>query len=506
MKSNQFSREWVWATLFLLGACIHVVGIGMPFLGHFAQHQADYATVVQRWLETGLDPLKPAMRFLARGTNRYFYGDLPLNMVLTTWLVQWTGWSISFAGRLLVVIYYFLSVLGFWKLLKLLEINAFVRSWALYYYLLSPLTLIYGQAYLLEIPALCFGVWGYYYFILGTRTKALSAYLIGAFFLSLMLSLRIYYAPILIPLAVLWFRHRGIKAWSHLQTYALPLLAISIPLIWHLTAAALSSAHGDESSLQDNLRVFVLSDPILQKYGKNLTYYLPMAVNFIAKIVTPVGFCTVILAFLGVRKQRSGDLLRFCSLGILAYLSLFLIAVRKFIEFDYYYLPLVPFFALIAALGTERLTSGKSKNLINLTCVLVTFLFALRLSINPILRVPEEDAFVLKSAQLVREYVPKDARVIASHGSSSSFLYYCEREGWTFQTSEDRDIAVRHQNEHLGSAIDRLELRRKQGARYFALADKRQIKLNPGFFNYLDQKYQRLKDTEESLIYHLQSS
>ena len=111
LKSKvSWGNWWIFAGL---GLILHVIGVNRPFLGNFAQHQTDYATVVQRWLETSIAPWDPVMRFLANGKNRLFYGDFPLTLTLVAWFCKLTGSSIEFAGRGLSAILFFLSLFPF---------------------------------------------------------------------------------------------------------------------------------------------------------------------------------------------------------------------------------------------------------------------------------------------------------------------------------------------------------------------------------------------------------
>lgn len=489
--------------LFALGIFLHTIGIFQPFLGNFAQHQTDYATVVQRWLETGIDPEQPVMRFMALGKNRLFYGDLPVNMTLTALAVKATGLPIEWAGRGLVAIFFFLSVWPMYRLAKLITGSSSPAFWALFFYAFSPLILIYSQAYLLEMPALCLGLWGFYFFfrwVHGDKSIWLYA---GAFFFSLMLSYRIYYAPLLLPLPWFFLKRYG---WSFLlikETYIAGLITIALPFAWQIYALLISRQAGDESSLSDNMRVFVTDDPVLKQNLSSPAYYLPILNTFGGKLLTPLGLLFSMLSFVLVKGEDRKRILPLLSF-VVAYLLLFVIAVRKFVEFEYYFLPLIPWLALLAGVGMDSLfrrpTIGFFTKVIVVGTVLV---LSFRYALPPMLKIPAEDVNVRSLAEKVRELVPPGKKVIASHGSSTSFLYYTDRDGWPFHLS-DHVKAVRNREDHTGTAAVRLQRYKDQGAVAFAVTSKNELAKNPAFYLYLQTHYSLLHEDEQSVIYSLE--
>ncbi len=503
MKTSALRTFWVFA--FGAAAVLHLAGIFQPFLGNFAQHQTDYATVVQRWVETSIRPLDPVMRFIALGKNRLFYGDFPLNITVTAVIVKSTGLPIEAAGRGLSAIFFFLSILPFAGSLKLAFKNQNISRWAVLFYSLSPLTLIYGQSFLLEMTALAWGIAGYYFFLKWFYKKSDAGIYWAGLLFSIMLVTRIYFAPAVLPAAFLVFRRAPSKGTGLLGAAVFLSFCLALPAAWQIYAGMMAGQRGDESSLLDNLRVFVTADPTTPRHSMNLKMILPVLDTFVAKLVTPAGFILVFMAVL-VRDQNSRAAVRFCVFALGCFIPLLMAAPRKFVEFDYYFLPLVPFCAVLAAAAMNSLISrfdiNKARQAVFIALV---FGLALRYSAGPIWIVPDEDRSVLETAARVRKIAPADARVIASHGSSTSFLYYTGRDGWAF-TPDDQIDAVRNQADFEGTAIERLERMRGQGARYFALSDKRQMSHNPLLYQYLSTHYRLLDGQGPGLIYSLEQN
>ncbi len=489
------------------GALLHVAGIFQPFLGNFAQHQTDYATVVQRWLATSIDPLNPVMRFLAHGKNRLFYGDFPLNVTIVAIFCKGTGWSIEAVGRGLSAFYFFASLYPFYRLLQLVIKDRTIVLWSLFFYSFSPLTLIYGQSFLLEMSALTFGIFAYYCFFrwyYGSPARWLMG---SALFFSLTLATRIYFAPAYLPILILLCRRYRLKIFKQGTLYLFLLAGTVLPILWHIYASLVAGARGDESSILDNLRVFVLKGPTrLGEFINPLKLIAPIFDIFVSKVVSPAGFVLAALGVYACTKDYKKEI-QFLCLVIASFALLFVAAPRKFVEFEYYYLPFVPPMAILAAYFVRKLIA---QMLIpkwgNFFLIVLAAAFSLRYAAAPMLVVPDEDRHVLESARAVIRLVPPEARVIASHGNSTSFLYYTDRDGWNFTLRESGLEVVRNFEDFEGTAVDRLERYRTQGAHYFALSDKRWARQNPDFILYLKQRYALIYDTGHAMIFDLQRS
>jgi len=497
IKSFQCTKIF-WIAAFAFTAALHLAGIFQPFLGNFAQHQTDYATVVQRWLAEGIHPLDPVMRFIAEGKNRLFMGDIPLNITITAFTCKLTGLSIEMVGRGLSAMFFFLSIYPLYRLLQLVFKDQTLTLLTVLFYSFSPLTMIYGQAFLLEMTALSFGIFAYYFYFRWWYQNSTVLLLVSAFFFSLMLGTRIYYAPLILPLALLFLKRFGWKSFIQWRIYLFLLIVLFAPVSWQAYAKHFANLHGDQSSLEDNLRVFVSLASVL-----NLKFLAAFTHISFTKIVTPAGFILALPAlFIAPKYFRKS--IQFVFLIFLSFLPLVLMAPRKFIEFEYYYLPFVPVFSLLAAIGIKSLEKFFQISLIKISLlVIATVLLSLRYSVAPVLIVPDEDRFVLEAAKKVREIAPRDSRVIASHGSGTSFLFYTDRDGWAFELPENIR-GVRNLGDIQGSAIERLERFRSQGAVYFALADKRQMSQNPAFFDYLKSRYKLAAESPHYLIYSLE--
>ncbi|MBN1688188.1 MAG: glycosyltransferase family 39 protein [Candidatus Omnitrophica bacterium] len=487
----------------LLGTTLHLIGIGQPFLGNFAQHQTDYATVVQKWLKTGIDPLHPAMRFLAHGRPRLFLGDIPFTMTIVAIICKITGLGIEVSGRGFSAFLFFLSLIPFYFILRRIFPDKEVVGWVIFFYVFSPLTVIYGQAFLLEIPALTAGLFAYSLFLKGYWDSSKRYFIFSGLFFAVMISLRIYYALLLMPPLLLMLLRCPPRISKIRDSLLLIFISSSLPIAWHVYAYYKGMALDVESSLLDNLRVFVLDDPTRSKMAYGIDYYKPVFYIMMNKLLTPVGIVFVIISVFMMQRGRR-NIIAFLWFSIFAFSLGFWIAPRKFIEFEYYYLPLVPFLAVLAGLSIFNLLRRfHFKRMIGASVIFFNILLSIRFSISPLLIIPAEDRYVLEASSEVKEIVPEASRVIASHGSSTSFLYYTERDGWAFQISSGKKRAVRFKDELESNSINQLELYKSQGAEYFAVSDRHQLNREPMLKRYLEDNYERVDDSPRAIVYSL---
>jgi 4-amino-4-deoxy-L-arabinose transferase-like glycosyltransferase len=373
------------------------------------------------------------------------------------------------------------------------------------FYIFSPLTIIYGQAFLLEMTALCFGLLAYdLFFRWHQEGKQGSLFLSGIFF-SLMLATRIYFLPAILPPAILLIRRSGWRSFLTPSYWLFLFLIVALPAGWQFYGAYVAAAHGDQSSLLDNLRVFIFRDTTLKKQAVHLNYFLPALNTAVNKLATPVGF---VLAVLGLfsREERLREVRHFAFLFLVCFIPLFFVTSRKFVEFEYYFLPLVPIAVLLAVLALSQLSAkGRFRGFAQCVLAALVILLSLRFSISPVLRSSSEDRYVLETAKALRGIADPNDRVIASHGSSTSLLYYTDRDGWAFYAKEGVG-GVRNLMDKEGTAIERLERFRGQGAKYFVLANKKQVELNPAFFDYLREQYPAVYETSNSVIFSLEKT
>lgn len=500
MKSDSPALKFGVGLILALGILFHVAGINQPFLGNFAQHQTDYATVVQRWQETTINPALPVMRFIGRGQNRIFLGDFPLNVTAAAVLVKFTPVSIEMAGRGLSVLFFLLSLLPFYQIALYVLKNKSTAVWAFFFYLFSPLTIVYGQAFLLEMTALSFGVFAYYSFLIWSRNSDLRALFVSAFFFSMMLATRIYFAPVVLPLIFLFFNKQGRTFVFRKEAWLFAVFTLALPLAWQLYAAHTAQAQNDQSSLSDNMKVFVFADPILRKNLTTFSFYLPILKTAVFKVINPLGFIFFLLALFG-KGRLLGNQKAFLLSFFISFLPLFLVAPRKFVEFDYYFLPFIPAAAILASVAAEDF-SLKIRPVWNLFLVSVLILFSLRFSLAPVLIVPQEDRYVREMGKKVQEMAPEGVRVIAAHGSSTSLLYYTNLDGWAFELP-DKIGGVRNAEDNAGNAIERLERFRSQGAVLFVTAKREDEAINPGFFSYIRSRYKPLYEGPEGAVFSL---
>jgi len=484
----------------VVGAGLRLARVNREFLGNFAQHQTFYATVVSNFIEDGINPSLPLTKFIGNGRQRPFLGDLPLTVTFVAILCKITGFSIETWGRGLSVVFYLLCLYPLYKVVFALSENKSAAFWSLILFLFSPLLIVYGQSFLLEVPALCLLIWSLYYLFKWREEGGDRFLIISAILVAFSIALRMYYSFYLVPVVYLFFNKYNWNVWRNRQPYIFFILALSVVITWQIYASHAAREYNAITSLQDNLVVFNVThnfpDPVLFR----LDFYKTCIDTLMAKAVTPVG---VIMACLGIFFISPKERRVFIILYLAAFVSMFLVAPRKFYEFDFYYIPLVPVICILAGNGFAKLMDRNGIRGFVYVMLGLIIILAMRHSLAPAFITPAEDRNVLRASSYVKEIVPKHSRIIALHGSSVDFLHYCNRVGWTFDIRDNMPTPVRFYQDSIGSAVERLERLRQQGAEFFTVADKEVLKENPILLNCLMQRYRLILEKDDVVIFDL---
>ena len=167
----------------------------------------------------------------------------------------------------------------------------------------------------------------------------------------------------------------------------------------------------------------------------------------------------------------------------------------------YYQFPFLPVLAVFAAKGVIMVQNSGifQKTLLNnkigFGLAVFVMIIPLMLASRGIFSTPKSANHVALAGKRVDQLVPKDALVLAAHGSGPVFLYYCNRKGKEFQIHRELLLkAYERQNAEvpedlITNPIDYLEKLRKEGAQYFAVANLSRLTSHHSFANYMFRNY-----------------
>jgi len=313
---------------------------------------------------------------------------------------------------------------------------------------LSPVSIIYGQSFMLEASLVFFTLATFYGLDRWLAAGRLGWLLTATVCLALLLLTKVYMLVLLLPLGYMIVRSEG---WTR-RGYATVLVAAAAAILpvalWSGHALRTSapdspSAARVYTSLQGNLDGYGPPDPLLWVPD----FYRRVFDNLTGVVLTPVGFMLLLAGILDRQWRQYGA-------WLLAMVVLVVALPRKFHEMNYYYMAVLPPLCIMAGLGwqviRERVRPGRAAVAVLLA---VALLLSFRYAVRPAFVTPEEDRGVLTAAREVQRLSAEDEPVVTMHGTGIDLLYYCRRPGWVLKSDDPQWEAV-------------LEACHRRGARY----------------------------------------
>jgi len=437
---------WLWGIL-LLGLALRLVELQAPLIDGQAWRQADSGAVARNFYEEGYNLCYPRVDW--RGdTPGYVEMNFPLYSFLVACLYGLLGGVHEWAGRLLSALF---SVGGA-GLLCLLVRELGGGRWcgrlAALFFLIFPLNIFYGRAFMPEALMLFLSVGSLLAFARWTRTAERRDFVLAALAASLCFMVKIPTLYLGFPLVALawarwgWGFVRRPDLWGYLALVLVP------PALWYW--------HAHQLFLQTGLTFGIWGSQGYDKWAQALLatgdFYWELGRRLGHQLLTPVG-AVLVLAGLrpgwGTRQEKA---LYAWGGGLLLYL--FLIPEGNY-RLNYYQVPLVPLGAVLAARSLATLLEGRAgvgqvrrRVLAGAGVVLVAGYGAWA---APGLYRPANNVYPYYRAchavgQILDRQLPPAALLVvgevdenagAPHRAQSpTMLYYCRRKGWQITPEE----------------------------------------------------------------------
>jgi len=451
-----------WALL-ALTAAVRLPGIARPLLGNFATKNVMYAMIARNWVEGRAGILYPTLDCLVGGKRSLHMLELSVSAYLTGGLWKLFGGSLDVWGRATSVAFSVGSV----AILFLLVRRWHGRTAALgagFVLALSPVSIIYGQSFMLDASIVFFSIASFYAvdrWLEGGRPAWLLAACLS---FALLLLTKVYLVVLLLPLVVMVVfgdrlagrpspdggRTRRSRCTLAALVAALAVLPVALWCAHAIRTAAAGSPHAPHvySCLQGNAEAYRPPDPLL----RTPDFYRQLLDDLTGVILTPLGFALLLLGFTDRAWRRH-------AAWLLAMAILVAALPRKFYDMNYYYMAVLPPLCVVAGLGWkvawERMRPGR---IATVALLLIALVLSLRYAVKPAFVTPEEDCAVVAAGRAVQELTAPDEPVVTMHGTTIDLVYYCNRPGW----------AVPPDTPDLDQVLEQC---RRQGARYLVVAD-----------------------------------
>jgi hypothetical protein len=450
--------------LLLLTVLVRSAGIDRPLVGNFATKSVAYAMIARNWA-TGAAPIeRPTLDCLAGGDRGWHLLDFPVAAYLAGGAWSLLGGNLDVWGRALAIVFSTASVALMFLLVR--RWHGETAAWGASLVLaLSPVSIIYGQSFMLEPSMVFFTLATLGSFELGVQSKRNVWFILGALCLGLLLLTKIYMLVLLLPLAAIVVRGaNAANPTSRLSHCLWPAVAIALAVLpavawytyaWHISAPESDVADRVIYSNHHSASNHPFPHPLLVSAG----FYARLFYNLAGPVMTPIALLLALVAL----TQRSWRQ----HAPWIASMGLLLIALPlKFHEMNYYYLVILPPMCVLAGLGwqvvKERFQPGR---IATASLLAISVAISLRLSIGPAFVTPAEDRAVLVAAEATRKLTRPGESVATMHGSTIDLLYYCDRPGWAI-APDQTDLALK------------LEDLNRHGARILVVCNLQQIAAN----------------------------
>lgn len=435
--------------LLALTAAVRLICVSRPLLGNFATKNCVYAMIARNWAEGRAAGLfYPTLDlYLLKGDSRSWHMlEFPVSAYLSGGLWKVLGGSLEVWGRATAVAFSVASVAVMFLFVRRHGHSA--ATAAALVLALSPVSIIYGQSFMLDASLVFFTLATFYGLDRWLAAGRLGWLLTATVCFALLLLTKVYMLVLLLPLGYMAFRS---QRWTR-REYATVLVAAAVAILpvalW--SGHALRTAAPDSpsaarvyTSLQGNLDVYGPPDPLLWVPD----FYRRVLDNLTGVVLTPVGFMLLLAGILDRRWRQY-------AAWLVAMVVLLVALPRKFHEMNYYYMAVLPPLCIMAGLGwqviQQRVRPGRAAVA---GLLLVALLLSFRYALRPALVTPDEDRGVLAAAREVQRLSAENEPVVTMHGTGIDLLYYCRRPGWAVPPDEPELEAV-------------LEDCRSRGARY----------------------------------------
>jgi len=443
-------------TLVLLAVAVRSARIDRPLLGDFATKSVVYAMIARNWAEGRTGLAYPRLDCLAGGRRSLHMLELPVSAYLSGWLWRSFGGSLDVWGRATAVGFSGAAVGMLFLFVRRRHGQAAALGAGLAL-ALAPVSVIYGQTFMLEASLVFFTVATFYAldrWLERGRWPALAA---TAVLLALLLLTKVYMAVLLLPLvaAVVLPAARATPSPPRAPRVAVGVAALCLATapaaVWYHHALVTVPTGPLADQVYYSVRQSVSAHSGSHALLASPDFWRQMLDDLAGVVLTPIGLSLAMVGLLDPRWRRH-------AVWLLAGLALILLLPRKFYEMNYYWMAVLPPLCVLAGLGWqvvwERIKPGRTA----MVCLVgVLLLFSLRYAARPAFVTPHEDQGVVAAGLVVQRLADAGEPVVTMHGSTIDLLYYCNRPGW----------AVAADTPDLAAALDDC---RRQGARYLAVA------------------------------------
>ncbi len=484
--------------LFITATGIRCIGLNRPLVGNFYARAIEDAMIAKNYIHNSFNIFEPSINIVVDGKPGLLLSNFHFYSYLVAIVSKLFSMDIDFAGRLTSVIFSLLCGLYLYKLTSYL-IDRKTAIVALFFYLFSPLSIVYGQSFQAETLGLFMFLVSIYYFIRFMDSRSFYFFLIALISGALVFLVKIPWLPFGLLYFWIYFLRCKEKGKSLLERVDAALLIglMVLPVIaWLLYAYAMHMSPGVYKTIFSE----VSSGTVILKesYFSDPEFYKMVFDYIVTLVLNPIGFVLFLIGIFVIREKS----LRAFLTGWLVLILLYCILIpKKIFEQNYYLFPLIPVMVIYAACAVNMLTEHIFNtvklhyNKIYIIFFSLGFILAsLRYSFAPSFITPDEFKYAVSAGKEISRNTDKDDLIIASSMGKSYLLYYADRYGWNLGVSEDGSNI---------SKVEQLESLRNKNAAYFAVDYPTLNFKKSSFKQYMYRYYRPILNNEKLLLFNI---
>ena len=487
-------RSNTFLALIFLALLLRLAYLNLPFFEPYNSvgRQAVGAFVARNFYQHGFNFFYPEIDNNGAGPS-LFNLEMQFNTYLAAIGYRLTGGPHEWVARAVSVFFSIGAIGVLYFLFKRLADRA-TALWATLFLAVSPLHLALSRSIQPEetvLLATSAALAGFYFYRETGRTRF---FILSALGLFVAIGSKLYSVYLFIPITYLVLRSSGLKglfSWQNLLYFAFT----SSAALWWLFMWR--TGQGQELAYS-SYHVTV------HRAGAGMTYFQtlfhPPYVKFILKIflvhlLTPLGAVLFFAGFFQKIKTKADE---FAYVWFWSAALYFFVFLRAAIQHPYYQAPFIPIAAFFVAKGARRIFADKPMGRFLKKPPVAAALIAIQIACmgyfyRGLYFIPKALHPIVDAGEMVQKKTPREALVIASHGTSAIQLYYCNRKGWSMGLLPGADAEL----------IARLEKLRQKGAEYFMASSRSELEGVPGFLAYLRERYRVLEETPDTVLFQL---
>ncbi|MDP2585332.1 MAG: glycosyltransferase family 39 protein [Candidatus Levybacteria bacterium] len=459
--------EIIFLTLILVGAFLtRLYHFSWPVADWHSWRQVDTSAVSRNFIKNGFDLLHPKFEDLSFAVSLkdnpqgYRFVEFPIYNVAQAGLFKLVGiFTLEEWGRLVTIFSCLISII-FLYLLVAKYTNNRAGLLAAFFFAFIPYNIYYGRTILPDQSMVAALLAGTYFFSnwidAGIRYQVLSIkywiwFIFAVIFIAVALLLKPYALFFTLPLIYLAWNRFGFGFLKKWQLW-LFIILVTLPLgswrIWMSQKEFLPGIPRNDWLFNGNHIRF------------KGAFFQWLFADRIGRLI--LGYWGLPFFVLGILKKINKKENWFFFYFLISSLTFMTVIATGNIQHDYYQILIMPTLAIFLAKGVDLIIEKTEifNYWVSRLMIIVGIIFMLAFgwfAVRDYYSIQHPNIII--AGQMVDELTPKDAKIIASYGADTTFLYYANRQGWP--------------------VFDRsFKAFRKAGASYIAFADPTPEELN----------------------------